>query len=317
MKVFKWIGYFLVVLFAAATGAYFFAQSSLVELDDAAREMAPGNFVALSDGQVHYQWHGPESGDVTVMVHGLSSPSFVWKGLLDHMTGAGLRVLTYDLYGRGWSDRPDADHTAAFFDRQLVDLLKSQGVDQPFNLVGYSMGGAVVVNYMARHSGAVKKLMLFAPAGFSDPDGLTTKMIGMMKIPVFGEWFMGTFGRTLMKNGMSQAHNQGPIIPDIVERYDEQISYKGFLRAMVSTMRHFPLTTLQAEYETVGKQGVPVGAIWGQLDTVVPIWQADLVRKAVPHLQLHVIKEGYHSVPFINVDEAGPIIAGFFTSSAK
>ena len=116
---------------------------------------------------------------------------------------------------------------------------------------------------------------------------------------------------------MAKAHNQGPIIPDIVERYDEQISYKGFLRAMISTMRHFPLTTLQAAYEAVGKQGIPVAAIWGDLDTVVPVWHADLVKKAIPDLQLHVVKGGYHSVPFINVDEAGPKIAKFLTATDK
>ena len=138
-----------------------------------------------------------------------------------------------------------------------------------------------------------------------------------MNIPVFGEWFMGTFGRILMKRSMSQAHNQGPIIPDIVERYDQQISYQGFLRAMVSTMRHFPLTTLRPAHEAVGKQGIPVAAIWGDLDTVVPAWHADLVKKAIPDLQLHVVKGGYHSVPFINVDEAGPIVARFLTSAAK
>ena len=316
MKIFKWFGFLIALIIVVAAGAYFVAQSRLVDLDDTARKKAPGSFVALSDGQVHYQWHGPENGDITVMVHGLSTPSFVWKGLLEHMTGAGLRVLTYDLYGRGWSDRPDADNSAEFFDRQLVELLKSQNVAGPINLVGYSMGGAIAVNYAANHPNAVTRLGLFAPAGFPDPEGLTTKMIGMMNIPVFGDWFMGTLGRKLMIGGMAEPKNQGPVIPDIVARYEEQISYKGFLRSMVSTMRHFPLTTLQAQYEVVGKQGLPVAAIWGDQDTVVPVWQADLVKNAVPHLQLHVIKGGYHSVPFIQVDEAGPILARFLTSPA-
>ncbi|MBT3702025.1 MAG: alpha/beta hydrolase [Alphaproteobacteria bacterium] len=316
MRIFTWLGSLVALILVIAGGAYFVAQSGLIDLDDAARKKAPGSFATLSDGQVHYQWHGPEGGDITVMVHGLSTPSFVWKGLLKHMTDAGLRVLTYDLYGRGWSDRPDADNNAEFFDRQLVELLKSQKVSGPVNLVGYSMGGAVAVNYTANHPDAVTRLALFAPAGYPDPKGVTTKMIGMMNMPIFGDWFMTIIGRKLMMRGMSAPHNQGPIIPDIVARYKEQISYKGFLRSMVSTMRHFPLTTLQTQYEVVGKQGLPVAAIWGDQDSVVPVWQADLVKNAVPHLQLHVIKGGYHSVPFINTDESGPILATFLTSPA-
>jgi hypothetical protein len=64
---------------------------------------------------------------VVVLVHGFSTSSFVWRGLLPKLTEAGLRVLTYDQYGRGFSDRPDSDFDAAFYERQLLELLSSQG----------------------------------------------------------------------------------------------------------------------------------------------------------------------------------------------
>jgi pimeloyl-ACP methyl ester carboxylesterase len=63
----------------------------------------------------------------------------------------GHRVLTYDLYGRGYSDRPGGEQDARFFIRQLEDLLEHQGVTQPVTLLGYSMGGAIGAAFAAKH----------------------------------------------------------------------------------------------------------------------------------------------------------------------
>ena len=39
---------------------------------------------SLSKGNIYYRWHRPEAknGQTIVMVHGFSTPSFVWNGLL-------------------------------------------------------------------------------------------------------------------------------------------------------------------------------------------------------------------------------------------
>ncbi|MCP5041427.1 MAG: alpha/beta hydrolase, partial [bacterium] len=72
---------------------YVHARAGFEELDDAARARAPGAVAELPEGRVHYAWHGPENGPITVLVHGFSTPSFVWKGLLGPLTDAGMRVL--------------------------------------------------------------------------------------------------------------------------------------------------------------------------------------------------------------------------------
>ena len=66
----------------------------------------PGNFIQLSDGVVHYELAGPEDAPVVVLVHGFSVPFFIWDPTFEGLSEAGFRVLRYDLYGRGFSDRP-------------------------------------------------------------------------------------------------------------------------------------------------------------------------------------------------------------------
>ena len=52
----------------------------------------------LSKGNIYYRWHHPEqkNGQIIVMVHGFSTPSFVWNGLLDGLLSKGYSILVYD-----------------------------------------------------------------------------------------------------------------------------------------------------------------------------------------------------------------------------
>ena len=112
-------------------------------MDDAARAAAPGRIARLSQGATHYTWTGPENGPVAVCVHGLTTPLQAWDGIAARLAEAGYRVLAYDLYGRGYSDRPGGTQDSAFFLRQLDDLLADQGIAGDITLLGYSMGGAI------------------------------------------------------------------------------------------------------------------------------------------------------------------------------
>ena len=73
----------------------------------------------LSQGYVHYELGGPVGGEKVVLVHGLSVPYYIWDPTFDALTEAGFRVLRYDLYGRGFSDRPKLRYDADLFDEQL------------------------------------------------------------------------------------------------------------------------------------------------------------------------------------------------------
>jgi pimeloyl-ACP methyl ester carboxylesterase len=75
------------------------------ELTDDLRESLSGEFIKISDGVVHYELEGPSNGDLVVLVHGFSAPFFVWDPTFKFLVNNGFRVLRYDLFGRGYSDR--------------------------------------------------------------------------------------------------------------------------------------------------------------------------------------------------------------------
>jgi alpha-beta hydrolase superfamily lysophospholipase len=110
-----------------------FAKTERIAITDAVRADAfkGESFAKLSDGYTHYVWNGPEAGPVLVFVHGFSSPCFIWEKQAEFFAAQGYRVLRYDLFGRGHSDRPNVDYDADLYHRQLVELLDSQQVTGP------------------------------------------------------------------------------------------------------------------------------------------------------------------------------------------
>lgn len=129
------------------------------QLSDTARSAAPGGFVRLSQGYVHYGLEGPETGETVVLVHGFSTPMFIWERTVPDLARAGFRVLSYDLYGRGYTDRPDVAYDEDLFAGQLMELLNALDIREPVNLVGLSMGGAIATIFTTRHPEKVTALI--------------------------------------------------------------------------------------------------------------------------------------------------------------
>lgn len=229
------------------------------------RTSLPGQFAMLSDGHTHFQWHGPEDGPVLVCIHGLTTPSFVWEPLLPGLTQAGFRVLTYDLYGRGCSDRPSGAQTRSFFIRQLRDLLDHQGVEGPMTVMGYSMGGSIATIFAAEEPDRVSQLILLAPTGI---EYRPTRFAEIARTSGYtGLWMMLAYGGFELR----QVAKAMPGPKGVSEKQIAETRWRGYLPAVLSSQRHLLTETLEEEHKDLAMLDVPTMAIWGEADTVIPI----------------------------------------------
>jgi hypothetical protein len=125
------------VLFLVIVGlalSYLLIDDEQIRLDDATRAATGGDFVRLSSGHTHYEVAGPEDGQPVILVHGTTMPSFVWDRNFAELASAGFRVMRYDLYGRGLSDRPDARYDLDLYESQLEELLAEVTPDRTVDL---------------------------------------------------------------------------------------------------------------------------------------------------------------------------------------
>ncbi len=282
----------IALLILAIIIPFIVARSGEKPLDDAARKKAPGKFIELTHGLVHYELAGPETGTPVVLVHGFSVPMFLWDKNFNVLADAGFRVLRYDLYGRGYSDKPAVKNDDTFFIEQLRELREKTGMKKPVNLVGLSMGGAIVTGFTARYPELADRLCLISPAGYSFDESFAYKLV---KIPVFGEYLFTLIGKKVLISNIDKNFNKVEQFPEFKKQYIDQIQYRGFLRSIRSTMRYFPMGSMRENYQKLRDRQDQVLLIWGRDDQVLPFEVSADIRKELPGITFFPVDKSGHN----------------------
>lgn len=280
----------LLVFLALVAALPFVLESRRHIIDEADRRTAPGRFAALSQEVTHYQWLGPVRGPVVVAVHGLTTPSPVWGAVADGLGKIGYRVLVYDLYGHGLSGAPKGPQDRAFFLRQLTDLLTDQGLEQDLTLLGYSMGGAIVTAFASDHPERVKRLILLAPVGLGQPEDGIMRFI--RQTPLIGDWlFLALSGWKIRRTISAESTKMAPV--QLAE-----LGRKGYLPAILAAIRGMLQARQEAEHRAIGRADVPVVALWGDADKVVPLTGLGTLVQWNRNARQEVIAGAGHGMPY-------------------
>lgn len=99
-----------------------------------------------------------------VFVHGICHGAWCWENFISYFSDAGYRCYALSLRGHGKSEgRKDLNKfTLADYVEDVKDVVAMCST-KPF-LVGHSMGGAVVQQYIGKYDDTVQGAVLFAPA---------------------------------------------------------------------------------------------------------------------------------------------------------
>lgn len=300
--------YVLFALLAAVLIYPFLAEALRPRMTASRRKLAPGAFATLSQGVTHYQWTGSEDGPVAVCIHGLTTPSFVYGPFADGLAQKGYRVLTYDLYGRGFSDRPKGDQDSAFFNQQLSDLLADQGVTQPVLLVGYSMGGAIGAAFASTNPNRVTQLILLAPAGMKLDLGPLVDMA--QNRDFLGKWMTLGFYPKSLRRATEAERGLESSIEYMVDRQIEETRLKGFAPAVLASLRGLLSEDLEPAHRAIAGANIPVTAVWGEEDEVIPLDCKDRLSEWNPAAQHHVVKGAGHTVTYTHTPDVLKALSG-------
>ena len=125
----------------------------------------------------HVLTSGPDDGAPVVFLHGNFSAATYWEETMLALP-AGYRGIAPDLRGYGWTEDKLIDATRGMGDwvDDLVALLEALSIERA-HLVGWSLGGGVVMRFIADHPDKVLSTTLIAPVspygfgGTRDNDG--------------------------------------------------------------------------------------------------------------------------------------------------
>lgn len=279
------------------------------ELNELTRRDAGGSFLPLRDGVTHYELSHPEQPSTVVLVHGFSVPYFIFDPTFDFLTQAGFRVLRYDLFGRGFSDRPDTDYDIDLFVRQLGDLLVGLRLDRPVSLLGLSTGGPITAAFTVRYPEQVDKLILVDPVGAKPLP--YAPILKVATLPLLGEALIGLMGQGGLAKNIASDFFDPKLVDEFQSRYLVQMQYKGFKRGILSTIRAHMLDSFLDDYRTIGRLNKPVLLLWGKHDTTVPFAHSQIFQQAIPQVEFHAIEDCGHVPHYEKPDEVNPILLEF------
>ena len=210
-------------------------------------------------------------GKNVLFIHGWPLSSAMWEYQITQLPQQGLRCITYDRRGFGYSDKPvgpyDYDTLAGDL-KAVLDELDLNDV----TLVGFSMGGGEIAKYFSLYGGArISKVVLISAVvpymlhTNDNPDGVPQEVFdGMAKKmmedrPTFLEAFnKDFFGVTLLNHPVSDAFLQ-------------QCSNSAMQASPIATLecaKSFSSTDFR---DDVVKINVPTLIIHGDADKTVPI----------------------------------------------
>jgi pimeloyl-ACP methyl ester carboxylesterase len=177
------------------------------------------------------------------------------------------------------------------------------------NLVGLSMGGPITATFTAHHPERVKSLTLIDPAG-ARPIALTP-LLKAVKIPFIAEAILSLAGGEPIVERNAKDFFDPNLVEQFKAQYRVQMQHKGFLRAILSTIRNGMLDSFLDVYRQVGKTEKPVLLFWGSEDKTVPFEHSNDLRAAIPNVKFHVIENCGHIPHYEKPEEVNSILLEF------
>lgn len=289
--------YFLIFLALCAVALFafpFLQERQRRPVDWGDRKAATGDFAKLSNGMTHYQWSGRARGPIIVAVHGLTTPSVVWNAMIPALTALGFRVLSYDLYGRGYSDAPRRRHTLDFYVQQLDELLIALKIEEDITLMGYSMGGSIATAFAATQPHRIARVFLIASAGMSMRESKLEQFC--RSVPILGDWAHGLIIGDKMRRGLVKKRGE------IAEAQRLQLTRRGYLPAVLSSRRNTLTASLEAEHRKLGREDVPVIAFWARDDQTIPLSAVGILAQWNRLARQEDIADVGHGLPYEQPD---------------
>ena len=234
-------------------------------------------YVELLGTRVRYEDVG--EGPPVVLVHGFASSLENWLTVTPALRGSH-RVISLDLKGFGWTDRPEGDYSPAAQAALVFALMDHLGVEQAA-VVGHSWGASVVLRMALEKPERVTRIALYDAWVYEE------------QVPAFFIWARGAgVGEALFRafyderpaEKMANAFYDASLMSEtLVEEVERALRRPGTKAAALAAVRGQTYAEVQKRYRTL-KQ--PTLLLWGENDRVTPVTVGERLHLELPNSQL-------------------------------
>ncbi len=260
--------------------------------------------VSLHGHNISYRIAG--EGPAIMLVHGIAGNGATWTDVMERLADR-YTLIAPDLPGHGVSDKPVGDYSLGALASMLRDLMVTIGHENA-TMVGHSLGGGVVMQFVYQFPQRCERLVLVSSGGLGNDVNLLLRAACLpgadlflaavaRPLAVVGSVVGGSLGRLGWRPG-----------PDL-----EEVA-RGFASLSDTETRKAFLHTLKS---VVGIEGQRVNAsdrlylasemptllISGERDSIIPAKHAVEAHRMMPYSQLVLFPKAGH-MPYIDEPSA-------------
>jgi pimeloyl-ACP methyl ester carboxylesterase len=250
---------------------------------------------------IYYELHGPDDAPVLVLNNGIIMNAAASWAYQTATLARHYRVLQYDCRGQGQSDHPDQPYTMALHADDLAALLDALGIPTA-HIAGISYGGEVAQAFALAYPQRIRSLILIDTVSELGPElratAETWRDAARRSDPE-------AFYNALLPWNFSPEfiRDHAPLLSDARKRY-ESLDYPAIVR-LCDCFLDVAFTA------RLGEISAPACIIAGELDLLKGPAYARILKRAIPHAELHILPGAGHASSWERPAEFNTVVLGF------
>jgi len=263
-------------------------------------------------GKHQMAYHRSGSGETIVLVHGITTYSFIWRKIIPRLAER-YDVIAIDLLGCGESDKPlNISYSIAAHAHYLFQFTEALELKK-FHLIGHDLGGGISQIFATKHQNMLHDITLINSVAF---DFWPVQPVLALRTPIVRNLMMSAldFGalKMLIKKGM---YHQENVTDELLALFQEPLKSKEGRKAFMHFARCLDTSNLTDITEQLKALSIPTLIMRGEADPfLLPAISTEL-NNTIPNSQLLTIATASH---FLMEDEpawASQQILSFITDS--
>jgi pimeloyl-ACP methyl ester carboxylesterase len=243
------------------------------------------SYADIDGVRIRYKDEG--QGPAVVLLHGFASSLETWETVTPTLKKTH-RVLSLDLKGFGWSERPEGDYSPAAQAKLVLGLMKLRGIEHA-DLVAHSWGSSVALATTLADPKKIERLALYDAWVYEDQ--LPTFFL-WARAPGVGETLFALFYDQRSDERMAHAFYDKKFITEpFVEAVDRALERPGTLAAALAATRGQHFADVESKYRTVRNKTL---LLWGREDEVTLLPYGERLSKDLPNAKLVVYPQCGH-----------------------
>ena len=206
--------------------------------------------VKLSDGITSYKDIGDKNNRVIILIHGATFGSLAYEEYVNVFIENKYRVITYDQYGRGYSDRIHSKVSIDLLEKQLKELIEHCEVEDVI-LYGVSFGASIAAKYASNNPDKISFIGYQVPL-INSPN---IPLLSILKIPLYGDLLIRSF---LVPSVLKRIEEYEDLMSkELIDHYIKQFEVKGTENFFKKFFLGNAMSNRLKDHSIIGSNSIP------------------------------------------------------------